>query len=225
MNEQIDEQLSTLVDGELERDQTRFLLRRVASDPSLPLRWERYHVARQILRRQEIFVLRPGFAAAVMEQLAQEPALRARGGQWLRWGASGAIAASVAVAALVLTRPAEPLSGATSPLAARTLPTSPSTTIAAVPASAAMTTLSSPSEVRPPLLLPNAPLDVSPASFGTEIGSSSAVLDPRLQSYVVRHYQAVGGNGQAGFVPYVLLTIPQRQAEAAQAGPAPSQNR
>jgi len=221
MNEQIDEQLSTLVDGELERDQTRFLLRRVASDPSLPLRWERYHVARQVLRRQELFVLRPGFAATVMEQLAQEPALRARGGQWLRWGAGGAIAASVAVAALVLTRPAGPQPGTAPTVAART---SPSTAIAAVPASAATTTLSSPSEVRPPLLLPNAPLDVSPASFGSEIGSA-AVLDPRLQSYVVRHYQAVGGNGQGGFVPYVLLTVPQRQADAAQAGPAASQNR
>jgi sigma-E factor negative regulatory protein RseA len=107
MNKQIDEQLSALADGELERDQMRFLLRSVAVDPALPLRWERYHVARQALRRQETFVLRPGFAAAVMQQLAQEPALRARGGQWLRWGTGGAIAASVAVAALVLTRPAE----------------------------------------------------------------------------------------------------------------------
>ena len=221
MNEQIDEQLSTLMDGELERDQARFLLRRVVSDPSLPLRWERYHVARQVLRRQEILVLRPGFAALVMEQLAQEPVLHARGGHWLRWGAGGAIAASVAVAALVLTRPAALLPGSTPTVAART---SPSTTIAAVPASAATTTLSSPSEVRPPLLLPNAPLDVSPASFGGEIGST-AVLDPRLQSYVVRHYQAVGGNGQAGFVPYVLLTGPQRQADAPQAVSAPAQNR
>jgi sigma-E factor negative regulatory protein RseA len=219
MNEQIDEQLSALVDGELERDQTRFLLRRVAADPALPLRWERYHVARQALRRQETFVLRPGFAAAVMEQLAQEPALRARGGQWLRWGTGGAIAASVAVAALVLTRPAEvPTSVATrSPLAA------PSIAITAAPASATTTVTPAPGEIRPPLLLPNAPLDASPASFGAEIGST-AVLDPRLQSYVVRHYQAVG-NGQSGFVPYVLLTVPQRQAEAAQAGSAAPQNR
>lgn len=220
MNEQIDEQLSALVDGELERDQTRFLLRRVGVDPALPLRWERYHVARQALRRQETFVLRPGFAAAVMEQLAQEPALRARGGQWLRWGTGGAIAASVAVAALVLTRPAEvPTSVATrNPLAA-----SP-TMIAAAPASATTTVTPSPGEIRPPLLLPNAPLDASPASFGSEIGTT-AVLDPRLQSYVVRHYQAVGGNGQSGFVPYVLLTVPQRQVEATQAGSAPAQNR
>jgi sigma-E factor negative regulatory protein RseA len=222
MNEQIDEQLSALMDGELERDQTRFPLRRVAADPALPVRWERYHVARQALRRQEAFVLRPGFAAAVMEQLAQEPVLRARGGhgQWLRWGTGGAIAASVAVAALVLTRPAEvPTSVATrSPLAA------PPIAIAAAPASATTTAVTAtPGEIHPPLLLPNAPLDASPASFGAEVGST-AVLDQRLQSYVVRHYQAVG-SGQSGFVPYVLLTVPQRQAEAAQAGSATLQNR
>jgi sigma-E factor negative regulatory protein RseA len=219
MNEQIDEQLSALVDGELGREQTRFLLRRVAADPALPVRWERYHVARQALRRQEIFVLRPGFAAAVMDQLVHEPVLRARGGQWLRWGTGGAIAASVAVAALVLTRPAP----APAPVAARSPLASASISIAAAPASATTTVMPSVGEVRPPLLLPNAPLDASPASFGTEIGST-AVLDPRLQSYVVRHYQAVGGSGQSGFVPYVLLTVPQRQAEPAQA-PAPSQNR
>lgn len=220
MNKQIDEQLSALADGELERDQLRFLLRRVAVDPALPLRWERYHVARQALRRQETFVLRPGFAAAVMQQLAQEPALRARGGQWLRWGTGGAIAASVAVAALVLTRPAEtPTSLATrNPLAASPI------AIAAAPVSASTIVAPSPGEIRPPLLLPSAPVDASPASFGTEIGAN-AVLDPRLQSYVVRHYQAVGGNGQSGFVPYVLLTLPPRQVDAAQVAPASPQNR
>ena len=218
MNEQIDEQLSALVDGELEPDQTRFLLRRVAADSALPLRWERYQVARQALRRQQTFVLRPGFAAAVMDQLVQEPLVRTRGGQWLRWGTGGAIAASVAVAALVLTRPAEgpPTLVARSPLAAAP--------ISAAPASATTTVIPSAGEIRPPLLSPNEPLDASPASFGTEIGST-AVLDPRLQSYVVRHYQAVGGNDQSGFVPYVLLTVPQRQVDAAQAGSAPSQNR
>jgi len=219
MNDQIDEQLSALADGELEREQARFLLRRIAADPALPFRWERYHVARQVLRRQETFALRAGFAAAVMDQLVQEPVLHARGGQWLRWGTGGAIAASVALAALVLTRPAQ----VPAPMAARSPLAAP--TIAAAPASATTTAMPSAGEIRPPLLVPNAPLDASPASFGAEIGST-AVLDPRLQSYVVRHYQAVGGNGQSGFVPYVLLTVPQRQAEAAQAGSsAPSQNR
>ena len=60
MNEHIDEQLSALMDGELERDQTRFVLRRASADTALPLRWERYHVTRQVLRRQDVVVLRHG---------------------------------------------------------------------------------------------------------------------------------------------------------------------
>jgi sigma-E factor negative regulatory protein RseA len=110
MNE-IHEHLSALMDGELERDRTRFLLKRIASDAELPRRWTRYHLARQALRRQHVAALAPGFAEAVFARLEQEPASRSvhAGAHWLRWGAGGAIAASVAVAALVLTRPSAPV--------------------------------------------------------------------------------------------------------------------
>jgi sigma-E factor negative regulatory protein RseA len=46
-------------------------------------------------------------------------------------------------------------------------------------------------------------------------------IDPRMQSYLVRHYQAAGAGGQSGFVPYVLLSTPQREA-ATPAEPARS---
>ena len=219
MNEQIDEQLSALMDGELGRDGLRFLLRSAASEQALPLRWERYHVARQALRRQPMGALRPGFAESVMARIAEEPALHGRTvNPWLRWGAGGAIAASVAVAALVATRPAPlgpvPAEGA---VAVRAPMVASGATIAASPASATSMPVAAAPEVRPPLLMPSVPLDASPASFGAEAGQT-VVLDPRLQSYLVRHYQAVGGNGQSGFVPYVLLTSPQPSAEAAAAG-------
>jgi sigma-E factor negative regulatory protein RseA len=225
MNEQIDEQLSALMDGELERDQTRFLLRRMDTATVLPARWERYHLVRQTLRRQDIVMLRPGFADAVMAQIEQEPALHSRAAApWLRWGAGGAIAASVAVAALMLTRPAgqSPLE---TPLAARAPSVTTSSPALSGPAVATAPVAATTSlDVRPPLLLPNTPVDTSPASFGAEAGQV-VVLDPRLQSYLVRHYQAVGGSGQSGFVPYVLLANPQRQADNAQPGTAGQQNR
>ncbi|HEY6943433.1 sigma-E factor negative regulatory protein [Dokdonella sp.] len=225
MNEHIDEQLSALMDGELERDQTRFLLRRVATDQALPLRWERYHVARQTLRRQEIVPLRDGFADGIMARLDAEVALRRHaGGAWFRWGAGGAIAASVAVAALVLTRPAS-IPGDAPPAVAATRPASPGPTIAAAPAAAS----SSPAvgafpDVRPPLLVPSGPAEASPVSFGSE-GGQVVVLDPRLQSYLVRHYQSAGATGTSGFVPYVLLATPQNPGEAAQAGQPGARNR
>lgn len=226
MNEQIDEQLSALMDGELERDGLRFLLRSAASDPALPQRWERYHVARQALRRQPLGALRTGFADSVMAQLADEPALRGRGmNPWLRWGAGGAIAASVALAALVATRPAPLGPGpAESAIAARAPMGASGATIAASPASATSMPMAASPDVRPPLLMPSVPLDASPASFGAEAGQT-VVLDPRLQSYLVRHYQAVGGNGQSGFTPYVLLTTPQPVAETSSAGAATARKR
>lgn len=227
MNEHIDEQLSALMDGELERDQARFLLRRVSADTALPLRWERYHIARQALRRHEVVVLRKGFADAVMAQLETETALRTRGGgQWLRWGAGGAIAASVAVAALVATRPAPTQGGAPALAATRTVASAsqPGTTIAAAPVAASTApSVAALPDLRPPLLS-NVPADASPVSFGGD-GGQIVVLDPRLQSYLVRHYQSVGTGGQSGFVPYVLLATPQRTGEAAQPGTAGAQER
>lgn len=213
MNQTIHEQLSALMDGELERDETRFLLKRLATDQELPLRWARYHIVRQTLRRQELTALPAGFAAGVMARLDAESIAHARPTTWLRWGAGGAIAASVAVAALVLTRPlgesAAPGPGA---LVARNTPPS-SAPISVAPVSA--TTASN--DFQAPLLAPNRPVETAPVSFGSDLGQPVAI-DPRLQSYLIRHYQAAGANGQSAFVPYVLLTAPQRDA-AAQAQP------
>ncbi len=224
MNEQIDERLSALMDGELERDGLRFLLRSAQADPTLPARWGRYQVARQVLRRQELLALRPGFADAVMAQIAQEPLQRGRtASPWLRWGAGGAIAASVAVMALVATRPATVGNGDAAVAARAPTATSVGGTIAASPASASSVPMMAAPDVRPPLLMQGAPLDASPASFGAEAGQT-IVLDPRLQSYLVRHYQAVGANGQSGFTPYVLLTTPPPAPESP-AGSAAGRNR
>lgn len=210
MNEQIHEQLSALMDGELERDQTRFLLKRMTSGSELPLRWARYHVTRQALRRQHLQPVSVHFADAVMARLEHEPAASSssRGSHsWLRWGAGGAIAASVAVAALTLTRPVveEPIAannarGMTQIASIRT-----------APAAATSATTQSPANVfQTPLLAPNTPVETAPASFGTDL-VEPAVADPRLQSYLVRHYQATGTAGSSSFVPYVLLAAPQRE--------------
>lgn len=221
MNQPIDEQLSALMDGEVARDQLRFMLKRMDADHSLPVRWERYHIARQALRRQEIKPLSTGFADAVMARLeGDEVVVETRQpAAWLRWGTGGAIAASVAVAALVLTRPTgDPATFTPSgSVAARNTPTqaapvglsgsAPTTTVAAA----------LPGNFRPPLLAPNVPVETAPVSFGSDL-SQPIGFDPRLQSYVSRHYQTVGPNGQSAVVPYVLMSRPQRaESEAAEA--------
>lgn len=98
----IEEQLSALLDGELQPDQTRFLLKRIARDPVLAARWERWQVASAALRRIDQRALPAGFAARVATALREDAS--PRGAHW-RWGAGAALAASVAVAALLVPRP------------------------------------------------------------------------------------------------------------------------
>jgi len=220
MNQQVHEQISALMDGELERDETRFLLKRLPADHQLAARWSRYHIARQALRRQDIVGLSAGFANAVMARLdVEQPGVQQRGvNGWLRWGAGGAIAASVAVAALVATRPVGESSPGAGPSVARIV-AQQGAPISVAPVAASATY---PGDFRPPLLAPKAPVDASPVSLGTDI-SQPMTIDPRMQSYLIRHYQAAGAGGQSGLVPYVLIGT--QRDPAAKPAESASQNR
>ncbi|HEY8586672.1 MAG TPA: sigma-E factor negative regulatory protein [Rhodanobacter sp.] len=102
------EALSAGIDGELSKEQLRFLLRRLSHDASLQQAWSRYHVAGDGLRGQVPLLAGPGFARRVLQAIEQEskPALTSRRrNHWLRWSAGGAIAASVAAAALMIAQP------------------------------------------------------------------------------------------------------------------------
>jgi sigma-E factor negative regulatory protein RseA len=69
--------------------------------------WARYHLARDGLRRQLSPLAAPGFAARVLLAIEREaaPLTVAKRSHWLRWSAGGAIAASVAAAALMVGQP------------------------------------------------------------------------------------------------------------------------
>src|SRR5688572_12533796 len=100
------QQLSALVDGELERDQLRFLVRRVPGDVELRGVWQRWHVAGDCLRGQGSAPLRADFVARIALAIDAEPTVsRAYGGQALKWAGGFAVAASVALAALLAVNP------------------------------------------------------------------------------------------------------------------------
>ncbi|TCV97498.1 sigma-E factor negative regulatory protein RseA [Luteibacter rhizovicinus] len=110
--------LSAGMDGELSREEIRFLLRRLDSDQTLVQAWSRYHVARDGLRGQLEPSVSADFASRVMAAIDAEDIAVATAPartvarmeprrRWLQWSAGGAIAASVAVAALMFTQPAE----------------------------------------------------------------------------------------------------------------------
>jgi sigma-E factor negative regulatory protein RseA len=194
----IGEQLSFLMDGELPRDQLRFLLRRIDADAELMQRWSRYQLVRSALRRQPVLPLRVDFTEVLMQRIAQEalPVAQRRGAALLRWAGGGAIAAAVAVVALVTTRPqvenAQPAQSVT----------------AAVSAAAPVSQDARPAQMPMPALVN---FDYAqPASFDTGANFySGAVAIPR---YDIRHRYESNGIGVAdGLAPYVLLTAPRAQ--------------
>ena len=206
MSQPFEEQLSAFMDGELGRDESRFLLRRAEGDDVLAGRWTRYHIARHVLRRQPVLAIRADFSSAILAKLDAESIAETGRVQWLRWGSGGAIAAAVAVAALMVTKPSTQPEVAT-PIAASTAPQRTTQITAPAPAqvAAASPALQSP-------LVPNSPIQTQAASFGSDL-SEPVTYDPRLQSYVIRHYQALGATSQPDFVPYILLAQPASTAE------------
>ncbi|HST26745.1 MAG TPA: sigma-E factor negative regulatory protein, partial [Rudaea sp.] len=71
MSQVLPEQLSALMDGELPKDQMRFLLRGIDADAELAQRWSRYQLASAVIRRQAAFVpVDAGFAERVMQSVA-----------------------------------------------------------------------------------------------------------------------------------------------------------
>ena len=199
MSHPIEEQLSAFMDGELGRDESRFLVRRAQGDAAIAARWSRWHVARQAMRRQEIVVLRTDFSSAIMARLDAEAMPDSRGHAWLRWGSGGAIAAAVAVAALIVTKPASDPDLA--PVAATANTTRPLQVVSGTPAPSQVASTNPSLDAA---LVPNSPIQTTAASFGANV-AEPAGFDPRLQSYVIRHYEATGSAGQPDFVPYILL--------------------
>lgn len=104
-------QLSALMDGGLPPDEARFLLRRLQHDTELGDCWERWQMAGETLRGRVVAPLPADFSQRVAALIAAEPVPTAASKQmprWTRWG-GGALAASVALLALFMTRQQSPV--------------------------------------------------------------------------------------------------------------------
>jgi sigma-E factor negative regulatory protein RseA len=201
MSTNYQEHLSALMDGELSRDETRFLLRRLDADAQLTTSWSNYQVISLVMRKRFATPMRANFADAVMSAITVEKAQASRGGL-LRWAGGGAIAAAVAVFALTATRPlsdSQPGQPAVAAVANATLPT-PRVETQRVETQTASATL------------PNFPaIDLTqPASFDSYNPYGNGVISiPRYMRY--RNDAAERFND---FGPYVLSTAPQKPAPA-----------
>lgn len=132
MTDQIREQMSALLDGELRQDEVGLLVRRMARDAELKRSFGNYVLAGESLRAPGGVMASPGFAARVsaaletgeaVEVLAPSAPSRAQL-RWRRPLAATAVAAGAALAAVLLVRPegGEPQQFAARSGAAETLP-------------------------------------------------------------------------------------------------------
>lgn len=187
MSKETREHISCLMDGEISREASRFLVRRLGADEELSATWARYHVVRDCLRDQEGGFAREDLCTRIRLAIDEEekPAAvrrpRARG--WLKPVAGMAIAASVALVAVMAVDPgAAP--GVQPPGAA-------TESVAAEPFS-------------------------SPQGISTSTVASRTVSSQKMNAYLLRHYQATGaGNGRnfVGFVPVIVNAAPSAESE------------
>lgn len=176
----IDEQLSALTDGELERGTARFLMRRIENDPPLAQRFERYQLVRACLRREYKGNEADAFAAGVMARIEAEDAaaqadMQGAHSPWLKRALGGAIAASVAGLVLFASMQQPRVEEA------------PTLSVAKPPVAAGLTPnlVAQPVAGRSSVLLPQ-----------------PVMTDPRIEAYLVRHSGAVATMGHSGALPY-----------------------
>jgi len=121
-------QLSALIDGALPLDEARFLLRRLEHDTELRECWERWQLCGEVLRGRVGVYAHDSLAAKVADAIAAEPMAPLQPvarHRWLRWGSGAALAASVAMIALFLTRQSPevgPAGGLPAPIASTPVP-------------------------------------------------------------------------------------------------------
>jgi sigma-E factor negative regulatory protein RseA len=211
------ENLSAGMDGELSKEELRFLLRRIDHDAALQQAWSRYHVARDGLRRQLPPVASDGFAARVMQAIEKERVganVKPRR-HWLHWSAGGAIAAGVAVAALMVAQPA----GQPDQLSPQ-VASAPVKAVGQDNGTLAASGTGAPAVAPPGLnVYSDVPYHISQQASATLDGDNRTLLYSRnsLSPYRVARYPAGGGDGS-----YLLLIHPdQAQQPSAQAPATP----
>jgi sigma-E factor negative regulatory protein RseA len=185
------EHLSSLMDGEVERDSGMFLTRRLSTDDQLCDTWERYHLIRDCIRQPGSKQLVTGLSQKLNAKLEAEdaPSISVwRSKPWLKPVSGLAIAASVALMAVVVATPQNGLP----------------------PVGGADTALAQP--VNAPFVSPNSAL-ISTPSQAVSFSASDQSEAQRLNSYLFRHNQMARTAGRQGFVSFVPIMATQNADE------------
>ncbi|MCB1583360.1 MAG: sigma-E factor negative regulatory protein [Xanthomonadales bacterium] len=104
MSDKSNQNISELMDGELSRDCSKFLLKRMQSDSELRSSWNTYHMLRSCLQKEHDAPLIQNLGIAVLAKIGendhQEATAVKNTNRWLKGLTGSAIAASVALFAV-----------------------------------------------------------------------------------------------------------------------------
>ena len=182
MNEQINEQISAFLDGELPAVERRLLLERLAREPQLRAHWSHYQLIGDSLRKALPPHLDLGFADRVAAALDEIPAHQgARPGlvaRALKPLAGLAVAASVAAVAVLAVQ--------------QTQSPGPGTVQVAASRPAVQDEPAVYARVQDPV-----------AERAAELQSAEA--SHRLNEYLVNHSEYAASGGMSGMLPYVRI--------------------
>jgi sigma-E factor negative regulatory protein RseA len=217
MSEQIREQVSAFLDGELPDTETELLLKRLTRDGELRESFGRYALIGEALRGAGSQILTRGFASRVNLAIDGEPvqapthAQPARASRWWRPLAGVTVAAGVAAVAIVALqqRAISPTVTGVSPITAQNVTALPTTARNDMPIQGGV----GPREALS-YTVPAAPID-----------APSAISPARLTNYVFAHSKYSSGLGQRGVLADLLIEDDEPQLipiqRAAQPSPTP----
>jgi sigma-E factor negative regulatory protein RseA len=198
MSEQIREQVSAFLDGELPDTETELLLKRLTRDGELRESFGRYALIGEALRGGGSQILTRGFASRVNLAIDGEPvhvpalASPPRASRWWRPLAGVTVAAGVATVAIVALqqRAISPRVGGPAPVTAQNVPASLK---AAAPSQVSLQGGGGPREA----------LSYTVPATSTE--APSTITPARLTSYVFAHSKYSSGLGQRGVLADLLI--------------------
>jgi len=179
------ENLSSFMDGEVDKSAGSFLVRRLANDDDLRSTWNRYHMIRDCLHQQDAHLVHDDFCSRVRQAIDQEDLQEADNKSplgWIKPMAGAAIAASVALLAILSVgsgQQAGPDSGPqATPLAAQAVP----------------------------FVSPNMG-NLMPDSQPVNLAGQRASEREKAKAYLLRHYQVTGDGAGQGFVALVPILV------------------
>lgn len=199
MSEQIREQVSAFLDGELPDSETELLLKRLTRDGELRESFGRYALIGEALRGSSAGLLTKGFAGRVNLAIDGEPAAadakpRAAGApRWWRPAAGVAVAAGVAAIAVVALQQRAVAPALRPALAVTAQTTAPVSSLAAVTAAREAISYTVPA---------------------VSSGALATVPPARLTNYVFAHSRYSSGLDQRGVLADMLIEAEQQQMPA-----------